>query len=300
MAAPRSTDAAKLVVPVQPSEVPEIEPQQVKERPAPIRRTAPTEKLRPGDLVCPECGTGNPPTRKFCSRCGESLAAAQTVKVRWWHRLRFRRGPRTMQAGSRPSRPGDSRVKHAATSTVRRLRAAVSVLLVTFAVLCGIYPPLRTYVVQQASNVKQKVRGVADSALTPVRPAAVQGTAGPGHPARAAFDTFSNTAWIAPWSEKATTRLTVRLDHAVALRKLIVRNGDAKNYAGHSRPAALELQYSNEKSESVTLADSPEPQEIALHDAVGVSQFTITVITVYPAQGAHDLAVSEIELFGIG
>ncbi|WP_344233137.1 zinc ribbon domain-containing protein [Kribbella hippodromi] len=280
--------------------VPEVNPQVVQPRRVPVGRPPAAGKVRPGDLICGECGTGNPPARKFCSRCGESLAAAQVVKVRWWRRLRLRRGPRTMAAGSRPARPGDRPAKRAVTSTVRRLRAAVSILLVTFALLSAFYPPLRTYVTGQAHNVEQKIRGAADSALAPIRPAAVTGPSTPGHPPKAAFDTFSNTAWAAPWSEKVTTRLTVQLDHAVALRKLIVRNGDSANYAAHLRPATVEFKYSNQKSELITFPDSPEPKELALHNAIGVDRFTITVITVYPAQGARDLAVSEIELFGIG
>jgi hypothetical protein len=35
-----------------------------------------------GDLVCGECGETNPPARKFCRRCGTSLASAQHVAIR--------------------------------------------------------------------------------------------------------------------------------------------------------------------------------------------------------------------------
>jgi hypothetical protein len=286
---------------VEHDQPPEVEPQQAKPRPAAVRQTRPAAKLRPGDRVCGECGEGNLPTRKFCSRCGESLASAAVVKVPWWRRLRRRRGPRTAAAGARPGRPGDSRGKQVLRTTLRRARTTITVLLVTFTVLSGFYPPLRSYVVQQASTAKQKIRGLADSALAPVRPATVQGSkSAAGHPPKAAFDTYTNTAWMAAWNEKSPPTLTVQLDHAVALRKLIVSNGDPKNFAGTIRPATVELSYSNEKSELITLGDSPEPQQIALHDAIGVDKFTITVVTVYPAQDARDLAVSEIELFGIG
>lgn len=184
---------------------------------------------------------------------------------------------------------------------MRRVRTAIGVMILAFGLLSGFYPPLRTYVVQQANSVKQRLRGVADSALTPIRPATVQGTKGlADHGPQAAFDTFTNTTWEAPWSERAPAGLIVRLDHAVALRKIIVTNGNPKNFAARSRPATLELKYSNEKSELIALADSPEPQEFALHGAVGVNQVTITVVTVYPAQGTTALALAEVELFGIG
>lgn len=295
-------DAAKLVAPVvEATEPAEVEPQQVRPRPAPARRAAPTAKLHPGDLVCGDCGEGNRPSRKFCSRCGTSLATAEVVKTPWWRRFRHRRGPRTLAAGSRPRRPGDSQAKHAFRTTLRRVRTAVGVLVLCFGLLSGFYPPLRTYVVQQVTSVKQKLRGVADTALTPIRPAAVQGTKSlAGHPPKAAFDTFSNTTWQAPSTDQAPAHLVVRLDHAVALRKIIVTNGDPKNFAALGRPATLELRYSNEKSELISLTDSPQPQELALHSAIGVSTITINVVTTYPAQGSTTIALAEIELFGIG
>ncbi|WBQ06501.1 discoidin domain-containing protein [Kribbella sp. CA-293567] len=257
-------------------------------------------RVRPGELVCGDCGEGNAATRKFCRRCGESLAEAQLVKTPWWRRLRLRRKPKTLAAGSRPKGPGDSggRIFHA---VLRKVRAGVSVLVLVFGLLAGFYPPVRTMVVQQVGNLKQKVRGVAETALAPVRPIAVDGPkSATGHPPKAAFDTFKNTSWIATWSAQNSPTLTVRLDHPVALRKVIVSNGDAKNFAGTMRPAVLEFRYSNEKSDLVRLTDTPGPQQLSLRNGVGVSSFTVKVINVYPVQGAKTLALSEIELFGIG
>jgi ribosomal protein L40E len=57
---------------------------------------APTEAaaaLAPGEIACPNCGTGNPPTRAFCRKCGESLSAA----------------PATTAAPVNPSAPADRR-----------------------------------------------------------------------------------------------------------------------------------------------------------------------------------------------
>ncbi|MEU8224666.1 zinc ribbon domain-containing protein [Kribbella sp. NPDC048915] len=293
---------ARLAAPVvEREDLAEVEPQPVKARPAPVRRATPSSKLNPGDLICGDCGEGNAPDRKFCRRCGHSLASAEVVKTPWWRRLRRRRRPRTMVAGSRPARPGESAAPRVFRTALRRVRAAVGILMLTFVLLSGLYPPLRTYVVQQASNVKQKISGVAESALAPIRPAAVQGSkATVGHPPKAAFDTFTNTTWAAPWNQKTPPTLTDQLDHAVALRKVIVSNGDKKNFAALIRPATLQFRYSNEQTELITLADTPEPQEFTLRNGIGVNQLTVIVVSVYPAQGARDLALSEIELFGIG
>ncbi|MEV8374606.1 zinc ribbon domain-containing protein [Kribbella sp. NPDC056861] len=278
---------------------PEVVPQLAKVRPAPARRTAPSSKPRPGELICGECGEGNAPTRKFCRRCGHSLAEAEVVRVRWWRRLR--RKPRTLAAGARPRRPGDAKGRRVLQTAMMRVRTAVGVLILVFGLLAGFYPPLRTVVTQQIGNLKQKVAGVADTALTPIRPASVQGAGTTAdHPAKAAFDTFTNTSWTAVWNAKKVPTATVQLDRPVALRKVIVSNGDRKTFAAQLRPASLMFKYSNEKFDLVQLADTPEPQEIALRNAVGVSNITVTIVNVFPAQDAKTVALSEIELFGIG
>jgi hypothetical protein len=296
------SSVSKLVVPIvdrgleQPDEV---TPQVSRPRPAPVKRTAPTARPRPGELICGECGEGNTATRKFCRRCGHSLAEAAVVKIRWWRRLR--RKPRTLAAGSRPRRPGDGKARRAVQTSVRRARAAIGVMMLAFAALAGFYPPVRTLVTQQVGNVKHKIEGVAETALTPVRPVSVKGPqVSADHPSKAAFDTFANTSWIALWDRNKEPALTVQLDHPVALRKVIVTNGDSKNFAASIRPATLVFKYSNEKSDIVQLTDQPKPQEVTLTHAVGVSSFTVTVINIYPAQDAKALALSEIELFGLG
>ncbi|WP_405059629.1 discoidin domain-containing protein [Kribbella sp. NBC_01505] len=296
---------AKLVAPIveddAKSQPAEVVPQAVKTRPAPVRRAAPTSRPRPGELICGDCGEGNAPTRKFCRRCGNSLAEAEVVKIRWWRRIRFRRKPRVLAAGTRPARPGDSKKRRAFQSTLQRARALVGAMLLVFGLLAGFYPPLRTLVTQQVGNVKQKVRGAADTALTAIRPVSVQGTKGPANnPPKAAFDTFKNTSWITAWNEKKPPNLVVQLDHPVALRKAVILTGDAKNFAGHSRPSVVEFTYSNEKSDLIQLKDIPGPQEIALRNAVGVSKITVKVLSVYPAPDAKTIALTEIELFGIG
>ncbi|MGC4941081.1 zinc ribbon domain-containing protein [Kribbella sp. DT2] len=294
--------ASKLVAPIvegDGNQPVEVTPQAGRPRPVPVKRAAPTARPRPGELICAECGEGNSPARKFCRRCGHSLAEAEVVKLRWWRRLR--RKPRTLAAGSRPRRPGDNKGRQAFQSTLRRARAAIGMLLLAFALLAGFYPPLRTMVVQQVSTVKQKVQGVAETALTPVRPVSVRGPqAGADHPAKAAFDTFTNTSWVVAWDKNKEPVLTVQLDHPVALRRVIVSNGDSKNYAASIRPSTLVFKYSNEKSDIVQLADQPGRQELTLANAIGVSSFTVTVINVYPAQDAKNLVLSEIELFGLG
>ena len=79
-----------------------MKPQVAKKQAKVIQKTKPTRRLKPGDLICGECGEGNPPARKFCSRCGTSLEAAKLVKKKWWQKLIPKRKVKTLEVGERP------------------------------------------------------------------------------------------------------------------------------------------------------------------------------------------------------
>nr|WP_198151196.1 discoidin domain-containing protein [Kibdelosporangium sp. MJ126-NF4] len=222
------------------------------------------------------------------------------MRTPWWRRV-LRRRAKVLKLGSRPSKPGEGRTSRAFRGTFRKLRAVLSVLVLVFGLLAAFYPPVRTFVVNEFQALKAKISTLADSALAPIRPATTEATAQTvGHPAQAAFDTFKNTYWAAPWSENQLPVLTVQLAQPVALRTAIVTSGAAGEYTAHGRPSSLKLAYSNEKFTIVSLKDSPQPQQVELSDGLGVTSVQISVLAVYGTQPAVDVAVTEIELFGIG
>lgn len=280
----------------------ELVPQAARTKPPAVTKRPPTRKLSEGDLVCGQCGEGNKPSRKFCSRCGESLATAETVKLKWWRRLiPKRRKAKVLAAGSRPNSPNAGKGRTAVRSVGRKVRALIGVIVLTGGMLIGLYPPARTWMVNQVNAVKAKLTGVAETALSPVHPASVKGNAQvKGHPAKFALDEFKNTYWLAPWSDTKHPILTVRLQHKVAVKKLIVFSGASGAFIAHDRPQTLHLTYSNEKSETVVLKDTSEQQELSLNDGLGVDVVQIEVTGVFPAQGAKDVALTEVEMFGIG
>jgi hypothetical protein len=304
----RSESGTRGIGPAKTSDVPEraagsaepgeLAPQAVKPRRTAVRKTAPTRRLRPGDFICGECGEGNAPTRKFCGRCGESLATAEHVKVRWWRRLTGRRGPKVLKAGQRPARPGSGKGRRAARRTGRRIRAAIGAVMLTFAVLAGLYPPLRTFVVEKFTDAKNELTGLVSKAYDPVRPPSVHANAElPDHPGAASFDQFKNTYWAAPWSSEHQPALTLDLGRTAGLVRLIVTSGASDAFAAHHRPSIVNLSYSNEKSDTVTLRDTPEPQELPLTNGLGAQTVKIQILAVYETQGAADVAVTEFELF---
>ena len=289
---------------VTPDEPPELTPQSSPVRVRPVRRTESTRRLRPGDLICGECGEGNEPTRKFCCRCGESLAAAERVKVRWWRRLaRWRRGPKVLPSGrkarGRAGRAGRS-PRSVARGVFRKIRTYAFVVVLVFGLAAGLYPPLRTYLLQRLDAVKQDVASVAEQALNPARPTSVVADAEtPEHPAALAFDQFTNTYWAAPFERGATPGVTIDLGKGTALVKVIVTSGASDEFTARHRPSIVNLAYSNEKSDTITLKDTREPQEFALTNGLGARTVHIKVLAVYPADGAGEVALTELEFFAV-
>ncbi len=283
----------------------EVLPQEVRTATRHTRRAPPTRRIQPGDRICGECGEGNPATRKFCSRCGESLTSAAVAKPRWWQRLRPRRGPKTVSAAKRPTaakRGGGQR--SLGKRVFIRVRRYGFVVVLLCGVLTAAYPPLRTVVVGKIGEVRTSVSNLFGGAvLDPVRPAAVHATTTQtqAHPAKAAFDGFKNTYWAAPWgTDVKQPAVTVDLGEATVLGKVIVTSGAADDFVGHNRPSILVFTYSNEKSDTITLRDTPEPQEIALRNGLAAEVVDIQVLQVFETKGASDVALTEIEFFGAG
>jgi hypothetical protein len=278
-------------------------PQEVRPRKPAVRRAPPTRKVRPGDLICGECGEGNPSTRKFCSRCGESLAAAVPATTPWWHRLRPRRGPKVVKASKRPTAVRSGSGRRAGRKVGVAIRRYSAVVVIGFALLAGLYPPLRTYLVNKVGDAKASISRTLATTLNPVRPSAIAATDTelPDHPAKAAFDQFKNTYWAAPWTPNGKQpTVSVDLGKTTALAKVIITSGATEDFTAHHRPSMLLFAYSNEKSDTVGLKDTPEPQEITLRNGLAAKVVKIQVLQVYETQGATDVALTEAEFFGVG
>jgi hypothetical protein len=80
---------------------------------------------------------------------------------------------------------------------------------------------------------------------------------------------------------------------------MVIYLGASDNYTAHDRPALVELRYSNQESDFVNLQDTSQKQQITLHHGAGVSSVQIKVLDVFAAQNSSDVAVTEIELFGL-
>ncbi|MGH4020319.1 MAG: NADase-type glycan-binding domain-containing protein, partial [Pseudonocardiaceae bacterium] len=272
-------------------------PQQPRRRPAaPVVTAPPTRRPQPDDLICGDCGEGNPPTRRFCSRCGGSLQTATVVPTPWWRKLLRLFQRRVRPAGSRPKR----RAGRGARS-LRGLFVAARRMLLVALLLAGllymIFPQLRGAVNEQALAAKDRVGSLILPQYVPVRPTSVTATGElPDHPAGAATDGFKNTFWTAP-DAAAQPTLVLGFDRPTDLVRAIVHNGGGEDFQALGRAQQLHLVYSTGQTADVTLEDTPEPQQVEFGGGDGATSVEIHVVSTYRSVQSPGLALSEIELF---
>lgn len=301
----RSELAATLVQPVQGAatsadEPPEVAPQPVQHRVRAIVKTGPSRRLEPGDLICGVCGEGNVPTRRFCSRCGESLADAEAVRPGWWHRvLRFFRRRKQHQAGTRPGQKGTaSHRKWRISVGLRRLRAVAGIFVLLLLLLYAAYAPFRTAVNSATTEIFQDVR----PSLKPVHPVSVKAADPafdtPPHPIADLTDQFTNTYWASPWSEQTRPTFTVEFGDDYVISDIILHSGASDDFVDHGRPSILKLTFSNNESVILNPVDAPDEQTLQTHKADLVHSVVIEVTDIYePQNGQSDVAISEMEFF---
>ncbi|MEJ2854019.1 MULTISPECIES: NADase-type glycan-binding domain-containing protein [unclassified Saccharothrix] len=269
-------------------------------QPTDERRTPPpprpqlTERRQPqpGDLICGQCGEANPPTRKFCSRCGEKLADAREVPQKWWRRLFPRREPAA--AGTRHRRRGS-----VGRTVGRVLRWSLVVALLGGLGLYGLHGQFRSAVNSQALGAVGTVKDWFSNEAKPIRPNDVTANvASPGHEPKLAADNNTATYWSAPL-EPAPPALVLKFDRKVDLAQAMFLVGIPNAFQTAHRPDKVHLVYSNGKTQDLNLVDLPEPKAVQLEGAQGVEWIEVHVETVHRSLQGNEVAISEIELFTV-
>lgn len=306
--APESA-AAALATPVVPGTQPapqapangEQAPQAARHRPAPVRKTAPTRRLQPGDLICGACGEGNGPLRKFCSRCGESLVEAEVVKRPWWKiLLPHSRGPKVVavKPGERHQAGKGFDVKLSVRKLFRRLRTVLVVLILVGGAAYGAIPSVRHSVDAKYNQWFNKVKNDIKPTYVPVHPVSEAANMHIGlHGGNLAVDEFYNTYWLAPWHQNDEPKLTLNFGSTVSLKYINVYSGDAAAYVTYGRPSVLHLVYSTGQSDTVTVTDQSKIQTIYLSHAAGITSVEIEVAGIYQGNSGANVAISEIEFY---
>jgi hypothetical protein len=262
----------------------------------------PTRRLQPGDLICGDCGEGNPPNRKFCSRCGTSLELAEVVKTPWWRKLLPKRKAKVLEAGTRPGR-GGARGKGRGASALGKvfptIRKIVAVVVLLAGIVYGAYAPFRGWTNDRVIGAKNTITNWINPKFDPVHPNGVSATAQvKGHEAGKASDTFKNTYWAAPVTG-AAKQVTLVLTFAskVDIDKALFTDGNIANFSSTNRPEKIHIVYDTGVTVDVTLKDTPEPQEVSVGKGHGIQRMEIHFDTFYRAVRSNDVAITEIELF---
>jgi hypothetical protein len=251
---------------------------------------------------------GNDPARRFCRRCGQSLATATVAphpRIPWYRRIfGGGRSKAKVAAGERPkSMRTDGR-------TGRGIRAgglfSAGFQVVIIAVIVGavagyaLIPAWRDAVNGFFGSVKEIVIPATDPVYTSGP------TTGPGtkdHPARRAWD-HSLAYWVAPVAAGSPATIESSFIPPADVAKVLVTagaSGDA--YTTYARPRDVTLEFLDANGNVVTskafeLKQQPEPQafDIGAKDA---SRVRLIVSSVYPATDPKaPMALSEIEFFG--
>ena len=282
-----------------------VKPGAERSRPSPRPASEATPAPNPGDLVCGNCGIGNDPARKFCRRCGQSLATAIVAPRAPWYRRIF--GPRPkakVAAGERPKsmrtdgRTGDG------IKTGRLLSAGVQVVLLAgvIGIVTGyaLVPSWRDAVGGFVGSVKEMILPSADQVYTSGP------TSGPGtkeHPARLAFDR-TLAFWAAPFADGSPPAIEGLFTPPATVAKILVTAGAAGDeYKAFARPRDVTFEFLDASdtviaSRSYELKDRADPQPFDV-GAKGASRIRLTVRSVFPAEEPRaPVAITEVEFFG--
>lgn len=293
-----STDAPISITPA------EIAPQSVRPRTPRIVHSEPTRRLVAGDLICGQCGEGNPQARNFCSRCGASLTAAEVAQDRGWRRFLPRHAGKTRLAGSRPPGPGEAGNRDIFVTiqvAYRWISAVLGAVAMAMFVVYLIYSPLQRRVNEVASKPIVAGREWVHRQLEPptqIYPVKikvkVRGEAGtPGLATDGAF----NTHWQVRWDKNDPPALTLTFDKKVDLEKIIIYAGTAGSPPKTHRPAVLHLIYSTDRTDTLTVADTAEAQTLDVHEGAGMTSVQIQITDIHRAPEATDVSISELEFF---
>ncbi len=270
--------------------------------------------MEPGDLICAECGEGNPTTRKFCSRCGTSLESAQVVKAKWWQKLMPRRGPKKRKAGDRPSarktrKSFPSKVMAVLFGGVSRV---VGVILLVGGLVYGIVPNVRSSVNEQFGSIKGTVNGWIHPKRTEVIPTGVIASSQlPGHAGQFITDGPTNTYWEARIPKKGTVKLTLdfTFQSKFDLKNLAVWNGvgssKTPDYTSTARLQDIFLDFpgTNIPGCPVKVQDLPNKAvtiNVSNCNASGVAEIRVTLLDFAGGPKLTTVAAAKLQFYKKG
>lgn len=276
-----------------------MQPAAPRRRPVAVR-AAPSHELHTGDLICGECGEGNAATRKFCSRCGGSLAAAEVHHIPWYRRILPERfgGEREAKPAKDATRPKPRHRVLIPATLVRTGRALVAMVVVIAMIAYGVVTPFRNWVNGSVSHIELSAKTVVFPTFDPVRPSGASASSQTAdHPASAAIDLYNNTFWAADLHGDHQPTLTLTFSTPVDVDTLLFTSGDRANYTAEARPMDVHIVTSTGNTQDLQLSDHATPQRIDVDGGRGIVRLDIQIRSVYPSAQSSLVALTEVEPF---
>jgi hypothetical protein len=289
------------VTPGQPTAVTPMKPTAPTARPKPVKQP-PTRKILAGDLICGECGEGNPPARNFCSRCGTTLKEAKVAKRKWWQIFKPKRKAKTLEAGARPWKAADGSQKKGRGSSAfvkffRKARPVVAMAILLAGLLIGFSPNLREKVTGWIGDAKDSAMDKIQPSYVAIQPIAQDGTTEiPEFPAINATDTNPLTFWVAPAADPEPT-LSVTFDQPFDFEKIKIWNGSAEGFKDRERVAKIHFVFDTGQSFDLVVDDLPDGQMYDVKNGKGVRSVEVHVVETYSSLTGGDLGLSELEFY---
>lgn len=238
--------------------------------------------IKAGDRICPVCGVGNDPARRFCRRCGASLeqaVVAVPVHVPWYRRL-FRRGSSEgYRAGERP-RSMEER---------GRPRRSILGLLLAFAVLVAVIAAVGAYV--GVPDIQRQVNDSIAGLKRQLLPELTDVTPTAGTATRDVLDGNLLTWW---GGEGEQPGLNLRFSPAVDLGVIGITSGaNGDDFPAFRRPSKVRLTPEGGDPITLDLADTREFQSFRI-DLRDVARLRVQVLEARGPAGAP-VAIRELE-----
>jgi hypothetical protein len=301
-----------------------LQPAEPPPRPPPVRPQASPAAVEPGGDLCPQCGTANPPGRRFCRRCGAVLdpvaVGAEVVPTREARPSRWRRITGRGDRADRPRRAdtGDddgSTAGRAARAAYRRSLDVRFRVLRVLAVVAGL-GLMAGALGLVGLNPVSGARSLWDRFFPRYEAIGeLQAVAEPGEvvdadfPPGAAVDRDPATAWATGWGVDpagdppaacadepgtggAESALLVTLPERTAVGKLSIQPnlpGDDAGRAAFGSPTRVELRFDDGSCEDVELTAEAGSQ----HHRIDGPETTTVRIAVIDAAPPRDPALSQ-------
>jgi hypothetical protein len=279
-----------------------------------------------GGPACRECGTVNPPGRRFCRRCGAQFPVEATPALgpgapaprpSWWQRLRARlRGEK--DGGATPTL--SARKAYRASLDVRYRVMRVLAVVAGIGFLAGSFGLTGVNPIRGGHSLWNKVFP-RDKLLSGLNAAAEPDLEAGEFPPPFAVDGDPDTAWAADWQQEpgddpadacagdpttggADSSLVVTLPQASKLSMISVQGGLKAGDADRTKqwqPTRLELRFDDGHCEEMALDDKAGLQEHRLDSKPVTRQVRITIVDAAAprdqAAPTNKVAIGEVRLF---